>query len=199
MKVPLYPFVYPVNGNSFIEYDKPVVYPINAVIAKTLEKNEKAKVVLLATKGGAGMSTTNIEEFKKELNTINKDIGANIAYESVEVPFDLNSDVYDELLSKLIDTIKNEKHAQIIADITYGIKPLLMILFCALNFAEKFFNATVENIVYGKVEFKNANKPPENPMLYDITQIYYLNKMIGSMESPTAETAVTTLNDFFTL
>jgi hypothetical protein len=76
-------------------------------------------------------------------------------------------------------------------------KPLPMILFCALNFAEKFYSATVQNIVYGKVEFSGGKTL--NPMIYDLTPLYYLNKLIGSMECKTTESAVEMLNDFFAM
>jgi hypothetical protein len=199
MKEKLYRHIYPVSGNSRLEYDKPVVYPINAVLAKTLKPNEAGRVILLATSGGAEKGGANIEEFKKELDGINAGIGASLSYEKIEMPFELTPEVFDSLLSRLLNIMKADKGAEIIADITYGIRPIPMLLFCALNFAEKFFNATVDSIVYGKVEFKEEGKAPENPMLYDITQIYYLNKLIGAMESPNAETAVKMLDNFFNL
>jgi hypothetical protein len=72
-----------------------------------------------------------------------------------------------------------------------------MILFCALTFAEKFHAATVQNIIYGKVEF--AEGKTLNPMIYDLTPLYYLNKLIGSMECKSAKAAEALLNDFFSL
>ncbi|GHV83210.1 hypothetical protein AGMMS50212_05500 [Spirochaetia bacterium] len=196
-KEKLTPFVYPVNGNSSIEYDKPVIYPVNSVLAKTLKKSDIARVILLETKGGAEKGSENSAVFRQELDGINKNIEAKISYETIAVPFELTTEDFDGLLSQLLDKLKEEKDAHIIADITYGIKPWPMILFCAFNFAEKFFDATIENIVYGKVEFKGEK--PENPMIYDITQIYYLNKLIGAMESPNADTAVKMLKDFFVM
>ena len=43
---------YPVEGNKAIEYDKPVRYAINGVLAKTLKKDEQVKVILILTVGG---------------------------------------------------------------------------------------------------------------------------------------------------
>jgi hypothetical protein len=136
-----------------------------------------------------------MKKFRVELDAINKEIGAILNYETIEVPFEPQKEVFEQLISRLVS--KFGQKSQIIADMTFGMKPLPMILFCALNFAEKFYSATVQNIVYGKVEFSGGKTL--NPMIYDLTPLYYLNKLIGSMESKTTETAVKMLNDFFAM
>jgi hypothetical protein len=194
MKKNVSPLIYPVVGNSLIEYDKAVAFPVNAVLAKTLKKGEKGKVLFLSTSGGPdNHSKENIEKFKAELISINAEIGAELSWEAIDVPFDPQNEVFEQLLGGIISKI--EKDCRIIADITYGIKPLPMILICALQFAEKFHNASILNIIYGKVEF--VQNEPENPKLYDITSIFYLNKLIGAMECESGETASKILNDFF--
>jgi hypothetical protein len=187
---------YPVDGNKSIEYEGAVLFPINAVLAKTLKAGEKGTVVFLSTSGGSdNHSAENIEKFQAELDAINKEIGAILSYETIEVPFEPQKEVFEQLISSLVS--KFGQKSQIIADITFGMKPLPMILFCALNFAEKFYSATVENIVYGKVEFSGGKT--FNPMIYDLTPLYYLNKLIGSMECKTTTAAVEMLNEFFTM
>jgi len=187
---------YPVEGNKTIEYEKAVRFPVNAVLAKTLVKDEEGKVVFLVTTGGAGNhSAGNMARFREELDEINREIGARLSYETIETPFRPQTDVFERLISGLI--AKLGRKAEIIADITYGIKPLPMVLFCALTFAEKFYAATVRNIIYGKVEFVEGKT--HSPMIYDLTPLYHLNKLIGSMESKSAKTAEALLNDFFSL
>ncbi|MDR2201760.1 MAG: hypothetical protein LBP26_03220 [Clostridiales bacterium] len=39
-------FRYKVSGNSTIEYDGEVIFPINGVLARTLKKDDEVKVVL---------------------------------------------------------------------------------------------------------------------------------------------------------
>jgi hypothetical protein len=196
MKAGLDRHCYPVDGNKAIEYEKAVLFPVNAVLAKTLAKDEEGKVVFLATTGGVeNHSVENMTRFREELDAINSEIGAHLSYETIEVPFRPQTDVFERLISGLVAKLGHK--AEIIADITYGIKPLPMILFCALTFAEKFHTATVHNIIYGKVEF--AEEKTLNPMIYDLTSLYYLNKLIGSMECKSAETAEALLNDFFSL
>jgi hypothetical protein len=187
---------YPVDGNKSIEYEQAVLFPVNAVLAKTLAKDEWGTVVFLSTIGGAeNHSNENMTRFREELDEINREIGAHLRYETIEVPFRPQIDVFERLISGLIS--KTGQKTEIIADITYGIKPLPMILLCALTFTEKFYAATVQNIIYGKVDF--ADGKTTNPMIYDITPIYYLNKLIGSMECKTADAATGLLNDFFAM
>jgi hypothetical protein len=195
MKKNVYSFFYPVVGNSLIEYNGEVYFPVNAMLAKTLQKGEKGKILFLSTSGGLeNHSKDNIELFKEELTKINAGIGADLYWETIDVPFDPQIEVFEQLTSGIIS--KFEKNCQIIVDITYGIKPLPMILFCALQFAEKFFNASILNIIYGKVEFDKQNKPI-NPKLYDISSLFFLNKLIGAMECESGEIALKILNDFF--
>jgi hypothetical protein len=195
MKKNISSLFYPVVGNSLIEYSGEVLFPVNAVLAKTFQKGEQVKVLFLSTSGSTeNYSKDNIELFKAELIKINAGIGADISWEIIDVPFDPQIEIFEQLASGIIS--KFEKNCQVIADITYGIKPLPMILICALQFAEKFFDASILNIIYGKVEFNQQNKPI-NPKLYDISSLFYLNKLIGAMECESGEIALKILNDFF--
>jgi hypothetical protein len=96
----------------------------------------------------------------------------------------------------LTDKIPDD--AELYADITYGFKPEILSLFCALRFVEEFRDAMVQYFVYGKAEH-NEKGEMENPVLCDITSLYYLFKLIGSMGAADAETASKILKDFFAL
>ena len=48
MKKELHGFKYKVDGNATIEYDGETIFPVNSVLAKTMKKGEKVKVVLLS-------------------------------------------------------------------------------------------------------------------------------------------------------
>jgi hypothetical protein len=187
---------YPVEGNSAIEYEREVCFPVNAVLAKTMKTGEQVNVILVVTKGETGDSTKNAGVFTSELNGINEKIGAIIRCDILAIPFEPVKNTFDLFLSDLIEKIP--PGADIIADITYGMKPTVLPLFCALNFAEKFCDASIQNIIYGKAERnKQTGKMTENPKIFDVTPLFYLNKLIGTMECPDAETAKKILGDFF--
>ena len=80
MKKELHCFKYKVDGNATIEYDGETIFPVNSVLAKTMKKGEKVKVVLLSKVDIEGNSAINAGKFQKELNDINRSIGADIEY-----------------------------------------------------------------------------------------------------------------------
>ena len=188
---------YPVDGNKHIEYEKPVRCPINGILAKTLEKNEKVKVIYVMTSGENSECEQNKKTFIEELEEINREIGAELSYDTVKIDFLPTKQTYNKLITDLAEKIPD--NAELFADITFGFKPEILSLFCALRFVEEFRDAVVQYIVYGKVEFNKETREAENPMLYDITSLYYLFKLMGSIGTGNAEDALKTLKDFFAM
>jgi len=188
---------YPVDGNKSIEYDKPVRCPINGVLAKSLQKGEEVKVIYIMTSGDNSECPKNKDEFINELAVINQEIGAVFSYDTVDIAFLPTKQTYNKLITDLTEKIP--ENAEIYTDITYGFKPEILSLFCALRFVEEFRDAIVQFIVYGKAEFNKTTLKLEHPMLYDITSLYYLFKLMGTMGASNAETATETLKDFFAM
>lgn len=197
MKKELHACNYKTDGNVTIEYGGEVIFPVNAVLAKTMKKGEKVKVVLLSKVDIEGNSAINAGKFQKELNDINRSIGADIEYITIATPFEETRGVHETLLRDMVGKLENG--AEIIGDVTYGPKPLPIIMFSVMNFAEKFFFAKIKNIVYGKVDFVDdgsgtGKTKPVNPVLYDLTPLYYLNSLTNTMEYKTSEEAVKALD-----
>jgi len=188
--------VYPVDGNKAIEYGKPVRSPINGILAKTMKKGEEVKVIYILTTAKNSFCAANKKVFIEELEAINAEIGAVLSYEAIEIEFLARKQVYNKLITDLTDKIPDD--AELYADITYGFKPEILSLFCALRFVEEFRDAMVQYFVYGKAEH-NEKGEMENPVLCDITSLYYLFKLIGSMGAADEETASKLLKDFFAL
>lgn len=196
MKKNMNAMVYAGTGNNNCNYSKEVMFPINAVLAETLKKNDEVRVILLRILDKDGNSGKNSGLFMQELDAINSEIGAKISYETLDSEFKETKDIHEKRLQNMLDKI--EEHTEIYADITYGPKPLPMILMCVLSFAEKFLNCDVKSVVYGKVDFDDNNKPC-NPELYDVTSLYYLNNLTSSMVADNGKEARQSLNEFFSL
>jgi CRISPR/Cas system-associated protein Csm6 len=188
---------YPVDGNKSIEYEKPVHCPVNGVLAKTLKKDEEVNVIYILTKGENSDFEQKQKTFREELENINKEIGAVLSFETIEIDFEPTKKTYNKIITDLSEKIPD--NAEIYADTTFGFKPESLSLFCALRFAEEFREAVVQYIVYGKVEFKDGKLLPETAMLYDITSLYYLFKLMSSMGASNAEDAMKTLKEFFAM
>ena len=199
MKPPkeVYSMVYPADGNKDMEYEKPVRCPINAILAKSLKIDDQVKVIYILTKGENSLCEQNKHIFMEELEGINKNIGAVLSYDTVEIDFEPTKATYNKLITDLAEKIPEK--AELFTDTTFGFKPETLSLFCALRFVEEFRDAIVQYIVYGKVEFNKETGKPENPMLYDITSLYYLFKLMGSMGASNAENALETLKEFFAI
>ena len=188
------------TGNAGCSYSGRVIFPINAVLAEKLKAGDDVKVVMLKTVTEKGNSGINAGLFQQELDGINSAIGAKISYETIDSEFIETKKNHEKRLRSMLSKI--EEGAELFVDITFGPKPLPMVMMCVLNFAEKFFDADVRKVVYGKVDFvkhDDGKTYPENPELYDVTSLYYLNNLMGAMEAPSGEEALKSLDAFFAL
>ena len=195
MKEDLKAVCYKGSGNAFSQYDKPVVYPINAILAEKLNKDDDVKVVLIQTKGESSFVERNTDIFKTELNEINKSIGANINYKEISSDYKEAKENHEKRIMAILEQM--EEGAELYGDITFGPRTVPMVMICAFAFAEKFYDADIKKIVYGKVEW--INKEPTNPELFDVTSLHYLNSFTYSIQSESAEKAMTSLKTFFSL
>jgi hypothetical protein len=191
MKERLNAFRYNVSGNSSIEYDGEVIFPINGVLARTLKKNDDVKIVLLKKKDIGSNSDKNTGEYKKELDKINSILGAKIEYKILSAPHDESRETQEKLFKEILGEL--DEGAAVYADITYGTKSLPIIVFSALNFAQRFFKADIKNIVYGKVDFDKDNKPC-NPELFDMSALFFLNCIVNTIECADGNSAIKILD-----
>ena len=194
MKKDLQKVHYEVDGNKTIEYDGEVCFPINGVLAKKLTMEDTVKVVMFEKKDKDGNVEINEQLFKDELLELNKGIGAKIEFKAIKTPFVETAEFHYDMILKAIDEL--ESGATIYADITYGPKTLPFIMFYILKFAEKFYNANIENIVYGKVEYRN-NNTIDDFKIFDITPLFYLNGLMDTFENIDSKTARDLLEKFF--
>jgi len=193
----VYPMVYPVDGNEALKYEKPVRCPINAILARTLKKGEELRVIHIMAVGENSYCEENKNIFIKELEGINSEIGAVLSYDTVEMEIKPVKRTFNKLITDLTEKIP--KDAELYVDITYGFKPEALSLFCALRFVEEFHNAVVEYFIWGQLETNKETRKKENPMIFDITSLYYLFKLIGSISAADADKASNILKDFFAL
>ena len=156
-----------------------VVYPVSAFLEKTLNKNDEIKAVMLVKKDPNGNYQKNAAEFVEEILATNESIGAKIDFKTVETSFSEEQTVHEELLGKIVEEIEDKTH--IIADITYGPKDLPIVLFSALNFAEKFLECEIENIIYGQAVFKDGK--PTDTKICDMVPLYYLNSVTNTIRT----------------
>lgn len=179
---------------SAIGAEDPFYFAVNPAVAGSLKKDDELKVILLKTKGSL-CAKEEAKIFIDELNAYNK-VGAKIVKEIIPSAFDLSKTNFRFMFKTLIKEL--EQGAEIYADVTYGPKPLAFLLITVIQFAEKFFDCQIGNIVYSNVEFF-GDKPTKkvSEMGYDITPLYLLNSFINTIESSTGEKAIKAVESLF--
>lgn len=195
MKDELKAVCYKGTGNAFCEYEKPVVYPVNAVLAEKLQKDDDVKVVLVQTQGNNNLVEKNTQIFKNELDSINKNIGAKITYTEISSENREEKEQHERRIMTILSQM--EQGAELYGDITFGPRTVPMVMLCAFAFAEKFYDADIKKIIYGKVDW--VKNEPKNPELFDITELHYLNSLTYNMQSSSVEKAMKSLETFFSL
>lgn len=213
--IPMYPkspLNYCGTGNVKSKYDNVVLYPINAFLLDEIKDNDELKVVLLKTKNGTekedSQTKNNARLFEDEFDSILKELSAgNItgykAVKNVKVEYVLLDSDFDETkenheirFKKMIAYL--EEGCELYADITFGSKLLPIMIFCVLNFAERFFDCKIRGLVYGKALHDENNKAHSGE-LFDVSPMYYLNNITNSMDVPSGEAAIKALDTFFSL
>ena len=185
---------YPVDGNALLEIKEPIYFAATSALANTLKADDEVKVILLKTEGGENAGDENAKIFAEELNRFNT-VGAKISYETLSNAFDPSKTNFQFTFKNLIK--KLEEGAEIYADITFGPKPLAFLLFSVFQFAEKFFDCSIGNIVYSKVEFEKGKIIDGSEMIYDITPLYLMNSLTNMIEAPSSERAIRTVEALF--
>ena len=171
--------IYPTTDRSLPTSEREVIYPISAFLEKTLRSDDDVTAILLVKKDPMGNYKKNAAIFVEELLSANENIGAHIDFKTIETEFTEEQSVHEELLGRIVDEIEDGTH--ILADITYGPKDLPIVLFSALNFAEKFLGCEVDNLIYGQVNFQNG--VPINPRICDMVPLYYLNSVTNTVHA----------------
>lgn len=188
------------TGNAGSNYAEEVYYPINAILADKLKKDDEVKIVLIQTidKNDTDEQNNVIEntkKFKTELSHINESINAKINYVEVSADYNEFKENHEKRIMVILEQM--EEGAELYGDITFGPRTVPMEMLCAFAFAEKFYDTNVRKIVYGQVQWKN-NKP-DKPQLFDITSLHYLNSLTYNMQPDSVEKAMESLKRFFSL
>lgn len=175
--------------------DKKVRYPICAFLEKTTAAEDELKVIILVKKDNYGHYNRNTEFFKEELAVANADVGASIEYTVIDTDFDESRSVHEQLMGKIVDELSVGSH--ILVDTTYGPKDLPIVIFAALNFAEKFLDCTVDHIVYGQASFVEGQAI--DTKICDLIALYCLGTITSTIHCSEPEKARSMLKALLSL
>ena len=169
--------VYRSDDKSIPSADRAVRYPINAFLEETLKPSDELKIILLVKQDPHGSHEHNIGLFKEELANANASIGAKVSYTVIDTDFSQSKSVHEHLMGRLVDEFDIGAH--VIVDTTYGPKDLPVVIFTALNFAEKFLKCEIDNIIYGQASFVDGHAV--DTKLCDMIPLYYLGSITNTI------------------
>lgn len=195
MKERLDKVVYTSEDISIPVSDKPVCYPINAYIGSVLRKEDDIKVILLVKEDVYGHYKNHMELFKTEFAQATETVEASVRFVTVNTEFAENKSVHEQLMGNIVNELEEDSH--IMVDATYGPKDLPIILFVALNFAEKFLRCQIDNIIYGQASFVDGKAV--DTKLCDMIPLYYLASVTNSIQSSDAAKARAMLKSLLSL
>lgn len=166
------------NDSSLPVSDKPFIYPIVSYLSQITKDEDEFKIILLVKKDGEHSYAQYVDIFKSEMESFSDSIGAGTEYVVIDTDYDQNITVHEQLMGKLVDEIETDSH--VFVDITYGPKDLPIVVFAALNFAERFLNCEIDNIVYGKAVFRD-NKAISSE-IFDMIPLYCLSSVTDTIK-----------------
>ena len=169
--------VYSSDDESLRVSDKAFRHPINSFLSQTVGAGDELKIILLIKKDGSPFFEKNTEDFKQEIDSIRSETGINVEYAIIDTAFTQDRETHEQLMVSIINEIDNDSH--IMTDITYGPKDVPVVIFTALNFAEKFLNCQIDNIIYGQAEFKDNTVVGSR--ICDMTPLYYLSSVTNTI------------------
>lgn len=179
------PVIYESTDETLPVVEKAVRYPVNVFLEKTLQSGDEVKAVFIAKQDEGEAYKSNLEKCRQEFIQMAEITGIN--YETAEVltPFHESYEVHSRLLMDLVDEIN--ENADLIVDMTYGPKDLVVVLFAALNIADKFLGCEIQNIMYGKADRKNGEIVSTS--ICEMSPLYYLNSVVNVMDARNPEDA----------
>ena len=170
--------VYLSEDNSLPVSEKPYRYPINSFLSQTVSDEDELKIILLIKKDGNAFYEKNTEDYRQEIEDICKDRGAKVEIVPIDTAFSQAKENHEQLMGRLIDEIETGAH--ILVDITYGPKDLPIVIFSALNFAEKFLKCEIDNIVYGQAAFEGDKVV--GTVICDMIPLYCLSSVTNTIK-----------------
>ena len=161
---------YTPGESKAIEYlDENLTFPLNHIIRNDLNSEDIVTVLIVRTVSKERDTERILNEAKKEISDVLTGHCAEIIIKEIEAPYSYRKEQLGQIYKALCENI--EPQSVVFADFTYGVKYMPVLLFCALNYAEKYLKCTISKLIYGLF-------PPQkggNGTMVDFTYLYLLN------------------------
>lgn len=165
-------------GNPALEYSEPISFPVLAIIGSTVQQGETIRIT--AIKPETENCDRNAVTFSEELDALKEKKGFEYTIDIVPTPLSETIEDHQDLFGKLMDYVSDDE--AVYTDITYGTKPIPIIMLMVLTYAYRFKkNLSVESIIYGLMD--HDPKAKAGGKLYDVSALFYMNSTINSINT----------------
>lgn len=118
---------------------------------------------------------TNYESFRQDLAELASEKGFSFDITEIHTPYAEDTETHLQLFKDLIDTFSDGE--EIHTCVTYGTKPVPMILMMALTYAYRLCkDCMIESIVYGQMNFETHKM-----QLFDVSSLFYMNSAVNDL------------------
>jgi hypothetical protein len=141
--------------NNNLKYEDMTSFPIIPLLNSYAEKDDEILIYIIMTTDKNNNCRKNLQLLKEELKelSIKNNIDFNITG-IIETPHEETKSSHINLFKNIIKIFDG---SQVYADLTYATKITPIIMFMALNYAEKSKKGTVKAMVYGKYTHDGGN------------------------------------------
>ena len=166
--------VYRSMGNSRLQCDTPLAFPILAAVGGYAEPGEEIRAIAVVTDNDD--AKRNLQTVREGLDEIcqARRLRCPAGAEAVTVPQDDRVAVHIGTFQKLIDLV--EDHDELFACMTFGGKPLSQAMLLAVQYAYRVkINTRISCIVYGQID-RSQEEPQAS--IYDMTALVQLDEIV---------------------
>lgn len=162
--------IYNAGENEFEEYvSEKMTFPLNHVIQNDVSKDDEICVLLVRTDHPERETKKYAEEAKEEISNILSGHCKSIEFKDITTPYASTKEELGQIYKSLCKEIVPASN--VFVDFTFGPKYMPLILFCVLNYAEKYMNCTISRLIYGLFDTRREN----SGTMVDFTTLYLLN------------------------
>lgn len=164
--------------NLDLRSDDQLIFPISRLIEATMRDGDEAEIITVRQTNASG---------DENMNRLKQDLAAlHIRYQikDITTPENQNKDALLDLFKQLAQAI--DPQCCIYADSTFGTKTYPIILFAALNYAEKIKECELHCLMYQEQRRDAQTHETTGTYLYDITSLFYLNSVVDAMSQSEA-------------
>ena len=165
--------IYKAVDNDKLQYDKPTAFPVIPLIHGYAEPGEEIEVIAVVCR--YANATDNLKRFKDELEDLCKEMHLNCHVEPLNIDYSNDLDTLLDLFGQLIECTSDDD--TLYACISYGTKPMPLVLTMALQFGHRIHS----NVCFGCVAYGIKDFLSNEMHIYDITSLLYMDEIVRIM------------------